>query len=195
MRRPRRLFRSSRLAAPRRTRRFAGPRTLAAGIATVTIGGLLILTGLPGDLFGRVPTLSGVISAEPRAVAVVDGNTLRLAETVVRLAGVEAPRRGASCRAANGSSYDCGTEAAAALGRLVRGERVACRLEGRDRLGLPQGRCDAGATAVNRAIVLGGWARATQGRGTRDNDDLTQAERSARAGQRGVWRGADEPFL
>lgn len=191
MRRPRRIFRSSGFGA--RSVHAAWPRTVLVGLVLVGAGALVSLTGLPSDLFGRVPSPSGVIRADEHSVAVVDGDTLRLHETVIRLMGVQAPKRGVSCRAADGHAYDCGNQAAAALGRLVRGLDVACRLDGRDPHGLPQGECDAGGTAVNRAIVASGWARATQDDDQR-GDSLAEEERQARAAMRGVWSGAGDPF-
>ena len=185
MRRPRRLFRGSGLGS-RKIPRLGWTGVIFACAAALVGGAGAILGSLSGDLFGRVPPPSGVISADPRSVAVVDGDTLRLHETVIRLHGVQAPRRGATCRGPDGADYDCGRAAAAALGRLIHGQSVACRIDGRDPHGLPQGECDAGGTEVNRAIVAAGWARA-------EEDALAEEERGARAAMRGVWRGAVEP--
>ena len=185
MRRPRRLFRGSGLSA-RTSFRPGRSALVAAGITAACFGVAALFSGSSGALFGRMPPVTGVIVADPPAVAVVDGDTLRLHETVIRLHGVQAPRRGATCRGPDGSDYDCGRAAAAELGRLVRGRSVACRLAGRDRHGLPQGECDAGGTEVNRAIVAAGWARA-------DEDGLADEERRAKAELRGVWRGLGDP--
>ena len=197
MRKPRRIFRANRLVRPHPDRRV-GFRPLAIlAVAAGIAGGAVLLTRQVQ--VAVAPPSAGLIVAGPAAVAVVDGGTLRLRETVVRLAGVEAPTRGRACRAASGASTDCGRAAADALARLVEGRTVACRLDGRDPHGLPIGNCDAagdrggaedGGGGVNRAIVAAGWARASSG-----PIDLVPEESDARSARRGMWRdGADISF-
>ena len=186
LQRPRRIFRGSRSAVP--GFRFAAllHRGLLAGLACVGIGGVVLLFGLPSDLFGRAPAPSGAVSADPQQVAVVDGDTLRLRDTVVRLNGVAAPERGRTCADGQGAGYDCGAAASAALAELVRDRRVACQLNGHDGAGLAQGVCEAGGTELNRALVAAGWARA-------DIPDLGAVEATARAGRLGLWRNGANP--
>jgi endonuclease YncB( thermonuclease family) len=141
----------------------------------------------PADLFGRVPPLDGTISAPSERVAVVDGETLRLQDTVIRLQGLAAPPRGLSCRGGDGSVSDCGGASAAALASLVRGRRVDCQLTGRDPAGLVQGVCEAAGTGLNRALITAGWARAL------DASGMADAEAEARAARRGLWRNGAMP--
>ncbi len=159
-------------------------RTVMAGLVGAGIGALVMLLALPSDLFGRVPTPSGSIRAQATDVAVIDGNTLRLQETVIRLQGVAAPPRGFSCRKADGASFDCGAAAVAALADLVRGRAILCHIAGRDVSGLTQGMCEAGDTDINRRLVADGWARARA-----DTPAFTPEENRARSDQRGLWRG------
>jgi endonuclease YncB( thermonuclease family) len=160
---------------------------VVAGLLGTAFGVVVMLFLLPSDLFGRVPPLAGTITAAPELVAVVDGETLRLREMVVRLQGIAAPPRGLSCHATDGAASDCGAEAATALAALVRGHGVACRLHGRDSAGLAQGVCDAAGTDLNRAVVTAGWARALDASGMGD------AETEARAARRGLWRDGAVP--
>jgi endonuclease YncB( thermonuclease family) len=153
-----------------------------AGVAGTIFGAVIMLFAMPTDLFGRVPPLGGTINAAPEQVAVVDGETLRLQDTVIRLQGLAAPPRGLSCRASDGSVSDCGAASATALAALVRGHGVACRLNGRDPAGLAQGRCEAAGTDLNRALVMAGWARAL------DSSGMGEAETEARGERRGLWR-------
>ena len=155
---------------------------VVAGLLGIAFGAVVMLFLLPSDLFGRVPPLSGTISAAPETVAVVDGETLRLREMVVRLQGVAAPPRGLSCHAGDGSVSDCGAAAATALAALVRDHDVACRLHGRDSAGLAQGVCEAAGADLNRTLVAEGWARAL------DASGMADAETAARAARRGLWR-------
>jgi endonuclease YncB( thermonuclease family) len=183
--RPRRIFRSGSFASGGGGWR-ARP-TVIAGLIGAIGGAALMLFSSPAVLFGRVPRLAGQLDADAPLVAVVDGQTLRLRETVIRLHGVVAPMRGQQCRAADGAAFDCGAAASEALAALVRGHAVACRLDGRDEAGFPQGHCEAGGVALNRAVVAAGWARADA-----RAPDLLADEAAARALHVGIWRAGDK---
>ena len=155
---------------------------LLAGAAGGALAVMLVVFALPSDLFGRVPPLTGTLSAQPQHVAVVDGETLLLRETVIRLLGVAAPGRGQACRA--NPATDCGAAAADALAALVRGQAVECRLNGRDQEGFALGLCEAAGVELNRAVVAAGWARAR-----RESPDFSAEEADARAAKRGLWAG------
>lgn len=178
--RPRRLF-----AAQRSHARPNGAmgRTVMAGIVGAAIGAFVVLLGLPSDLFGRVPSPSGSVSAEATRVAVVDGDTLKLHDSIIRLQGVEAPPRGRSCRRPDGTDFDCGAAAAAALGDMVRSRSIVCHLTGRDSAGFIQGMCEAGEIDLNRRLVAEGWARARA-----DVPAFSTEEHRAQTEQRGLWR-------
>lgn len=178
MRRPRRIFRSSSATA---TRGGMNP-TVLAGLLGALVGAAVILLSMPSALFGRETVLAGMVSADAPFVAVVDGGTLRLRETVIRLHGVTGPTRGQSC-SAPGGAYACGVAATEALAALVRGHPVTCRLAGRDAAGFAEGRCDAGGADVNRALVAAGWALARA-----DAADLAPDQQRARQARRGLWR-------
>jgi endonuclease YncB( thermonuclease family) len=126
--------------------------------------------------------LSGTVTVPAARVAVVDGETLLLNETIVRLFGVSAPARGQACE--GGSGQDCGAAAAAALAGLVRDRDVTCQFAGRDREGFARGVCAAAGTELNRAQVAAGWARA---RG--EAPALDDAQAGAKAARLGIWRG------
>jgi len=159
------------------------PLAVWAGLLGATLGVLVILLGAPAELFGRVPPLAGELRATPAQTAIVDGETLVLNETIIRLDGIAAPPRGQICRTPDGGQTDCGAEAAAALATLVRGRDITCRLVGRDREGFPRAICRAGEQELNRALVAAGWARARA-----DMPGLAPEEATARATGRGLWR-------
>ncbi len=159
-------------------------RTVAAGLFGALAGAFVVMLALPSDLFGRVPQPSGTVSAEPAAIAVVDGDTLRVHDTVLRLQGVAAPPRGRMCQRDDGTSFDCGAAAAAALADLVRNRRVVCQLAGRDDTGYPQAQCIAGETDINRQLVANGWAHART-----DAPTFGPEETRAHSELRGLWRG------
>lgn len=142
--------------------------------------------GVPTNLLGSAPREASV-TARPAEVQVVDGDTLRLGERVVRLDGVEAPLRGQSCAGADGRGFDCGAMAAESLARLVAERPLTCRVQRHDAFRRSLGACEADGVAVNAALVSGGWALAA-------SDELAAAEAAARAAGRGLWaRGGTPP--
>jgi endonuclease YncB( thermonuclease family) len=154
---------------------------------TVGVGGAVCLAGLvlavmSSDLFGRAPPPIGRVVADPAQIAVVDADTLRLSDRVVRLAGISVPERGQTCRDGSGQDFDCGVAAANALAALVRETPVDCQLHGSDRMGRALAVCEAGGRELNRALVDAGWARADHA-----GPDLQAAETAARSDRRGLW--------
>ncbi len=178
--RKRRIFRASALTPPHR---LPGLRpTLVAGVVAVLLAGGLVLLLRPTAPYGRMTAGGFTVTAAPAAVAVVDGETLRLAGSVVRLRGVVAPARGRVCRRGDGTSFDCGAAAAQGLARLLHDRAVTCRVAGRDQAGFPQGICVADGADLNAAVISAGWARAEPG-----VPALAAAEDAARAAGRGLW--------
>ncbi|MCR0980602.1 thermonuclease family protein [Roseomonas populi] len=158
---------------------------LAAGAAT------LVGLGGPTQLFGNSPR-EQEWAAAPADVRVVDGDTLRLSDRIVRLRGLEAPARGQACRDAAGREFDCGAGSAEALSRLLGGRGVSCRVRGRDRFGRGLGQCstlggtDAAGVELNGALVSAGWALA-------EDEGLAGMEGAARASGRGLWATGVRP--
>ena len=135
-----------------------------------------MLVGLSTDLFGRVPPGPSEIDVGPSQVIVVDGETLRLGTTIIRLSDLAAPARGEACAA----GPDCGSQATAALAALVKDQQVACQIAQHDPGERLVARCKAGGRDINAALVQGGWARAL-------SHDLEAVQSDARAHRRGLW--------
>ncbi len=183
---PRRIFRGP---GPKRGLPAIGRRIglagigLLAGMAAVLAAGLThrpAAVGLPGQ--SAPEAASGSISASASDVAVIDGNSLRLRDTVVLLQGVDAPTRGRICSDTTGAKVDCGGAAASVLAALVRDKSVECQLGGHDGLGRPFGVCQAEGVQVNEALVAAGWARASL-----HLAGLQEAQADARAHRLGLW--------
>jgi endonuclease YncB( thermonuclease family) len=114
---------------------------------------------------------------------IIDGDGLRLAGDVVRLAGIDAPERDQNC-SLDGRSYPCGRESADRLAGLIEGRQVRCEPERRDRYARLLARCSAAGVDLNRRMVETGWAV-----GYEDYEAQEQAARQARLG---LWRGQFE---
>ena len=118
---------------------------------------------------------------------VIDGDTLEVAGTTVRLFGIDAPERGQTCGAPQGE-WDCGGWSRAELARLIDGRSVRCDGVERDRYDRLVARCDAGRGDLGAAMVQNGAAIAYRAY----SHDYVYPERAARYRRRGVWRqGAD----
>jgi endonuclease YncB( thermonuclease family) len=178
--RPRRIFRSAR--APRRW-----GRTAIVGVVA-GLGAVFVALGLPSELMGSAPR-NQEWRAAPAELRIVDGDTLRLGDRMLRLYGVDAPERGQHCTDAQGALYDCGAAAAAMLARLVGERGVECRVHGRDRFGRALGVCRAGGVELNASMVAAGWALAHGS----VMPALASMEAAARTSQRGLWTGGFEP--
>ena len=153
---------------------------LAAAGGAVTLVAVASLFVRSSDAPARAPARNHV-SAVAAGLAVLDGDTLRLGDQVVRLEGISAPARGSVCHGTGQGDVDCGAAAANALASLVRGNAVDCAIHGHDDQGRPVGNCVAGGTRLSEALVRDGWARA-------DAADLRDPETLARAAGRGMWR-------
>ncbi len=181
--RKRRIFRSSGLPL-RGTAWPSIPMMLAVLGGALTVAAAIWLVLRPSQAPAR-PPVNGYVGAEANEVAVLDGDTLRVRDRVVRLAGVTAPDRGQTCHDSLGTGFDCGVAAANALAGLVQQGPVECRLHGHDEAGRPLATCSAEGAEVNRTLVAQGWARATA-----TTPALTAAEASARSARLGMWGGS-----
>jgi endonuclease YncB( thermonuclease family) len=147
-----------------------------AGLLGAAGGAALMLVGLSGDLFGRVPPGPTEIIGTPSQVIVIDGETLRLGATVIRLSDLAAPARGQACAA----GPDCGSRATAALASLVKDYTVTCHIAQHDPGERLLARCEAGGRDINATLVAIGWARAV-------SPALDPLQNDARAHRRGMW--------
>lgn len=177
---PRRIFRRAAQPAGPRLVRAALWIAFPAGLAVVGAAALPAVSGLVAARRPLPPATT--LTADAAQVAVVDGDTLRLRDTVIRLRGVAAPARGTGCGQASGAPVDCGGRASVILAGLVSHGPTECRLDGRDASGRPLGLCRSGGVEINRAVVESGWATAEP-----DQPALDVAEHAARAQRRGLW--------
>lgn len=129
--------------------------------------------------------VGAAVAAEPMAVVVVDGDSLTIGGTRVRLWGIDAPESHQFCRD-RGRLYHCGARATNHLASLIRGQPVECRAVSTDRYGRVVARCVAGGLDLGQGMVAAGWAldwREFSG------GAYSAAQRSAQRAGRGLWSG------
>ena len=120
---------------------------------------------------------------------VIDGDTISIADTRIRLWGIDAPERQQRCLGKNGDIYECGRDSAAVLSELTRGRRVECTQRDYDRYGRVVAVCRTESGELNMAMVPRGWAvDYTKYSGGRYRSDEQQARRE----QLGIWAGRFE---
>ncbi len=156
--------------------------------------GVTLRHGITGEVAlphggGSGQRSGGVVPANAAATLsgsarVVDGDTLDVGGTRVRLHGIDAPESGQRCRSA-GQAWACGREASRALAAFIGSRAVACHERDRDRYGRVVAVCRLDGRNMNAWMVAQGWALAYR----RYSLDYVQAEAAARAARRGVWRG------
>ncbi len=135
-----------------------------------------------------IATLSAPVHAaivgKPR---IIDGDTIEIAGTPIRLYGIDAPETGQTC-VADGKTWHCGTNAAFALAELIGGNWVACRIRDVDSAPHVEGVCHLAGfegPEINRRIVAAGWALADP----RTGSSYSVTESAARRAGLGIWRG------
>lgn len=112
---------------------------------------------------------------------VIDGDTLRIGSTRIRLSGIDAPELDQTCATSAGAEWSCGIEARDFVERLVRGDTLSCQRNGRDRYGRALARCTGKGADIAEAIVAAGWATAEFA--------YLGAELGARNARLGIWEG------
>ncbi|MBB5701597.1 endonuclease YncB(thermonuclease family) [Ochrobactrum daejeonense] len=120
-------------------------------------------------------------------VYVIDGDTVIMDKTHIRLKGMDAPEMEQQCERA-GRNYDCGREARNILRAKIGKSAIRCDKEGRDQYMRELSRCYLGETELNRWMVEQGWAVSY--------GDYQHEESNARRNRRGIWDGRfEQPSL
>jgi endonuclease YncB( thermonuclease family) len=118
-------------------------------------------------------------------VRVVDGDTIHLGDSRIRLHGIDAPESDQACLDPQGEPWACGDDATERLVALIGDEEVHCTQRDIDRYRRIIGECFAGETNLNAALVEEGLAFAYR----RYSMDYALLEDDAREARRGFWSG------
>lgn len=143
---------------------------------------LPLLCALTASLL--IPALAspGVLTGQ---ASVIDGDTLEIRGTRVRLHGIDAPEGRQSCQHPTRGVWRCGQQAALALDDLIARRPVQCTRRDTDRYGRMVAECSVSGTSLNRWMVRNGWATAYRQYSTSYVSD----ERQAKAERLNVWSG------
>jgi endonuclease YncB( thermonuclease family) len=153
-------------------------------VASALAAGFLLTAGALARTDSQA--VSEAITGLPR---VIDGDTLQIADTRIRLEGIDAPEASQSCKRKFFGWWACGTAATGALAKLVEGRDITCQPRGLDKYGRMLGVCFAGGQDVNAAMVRQGHAWAF----VKYSTTYVEQEALARKEAIGVWQGEAVP--
>jgi endonuclease YncB( thermonuclease family) len=117
---------------------------------------------------------------------VIDGNTLAIGATKIRLERIDAPETDQICLNAKAIRWNCGIEARDQLAAHVAGREIKCTSNGVDVYRRTLATCYLADEDLNGWMVQQGWALPY----FRQSFVYVDAAKEARAQQRGLWQGA-----
>jgi len=125
--------------------------------------------------------------------SIIDGDTLEIHGTRIRLWGMNAPESSQLCRGEDSLPYRCGAKAANDLDAFIAGRPVSCIPISLDQYGRTVATCSVGGVHLGEWLVRNGlaldWPQYSKG-----NFDTIQRE--AEHAGRGMWAGSYvEPWL
>jgi endonuclease YncB( thermonuclease family) len=139
--------------------------------------------------------LSGVASAGDFVgqASVIDGDTLEIHGTRIRLWGIDAPESSQLCRGEDSSQYRCGAVAANDLDAFIARRPVSCLPLNLDPYGRTVATCSVGGANLGEWLVRNGlaldWPQYSKGK-------YGEAQRDAERLGQGIWKGSYvEPWL
>jgi endonuclease YncB( thermonuclease family) len=130
--------------------------------------------------------MSAAQAAEPLMgrASVVDGDTIDIHGTRIRLEGIDAPESRQTCKVKDtGEVIRCGQKAAFYLSDMIGEHSVSCTEDGRDRYGRTLAHCEVAGQDVSASMVRAGWALAFR----RYSVEYVPQEDEARAAGAGIW--------
>jgi endonuclease YncB( thermonuclease family) len=117
-------------------------------------------------------------------VEIIDAATIRSGDKTLRLAGIETPKTGDTCKRLDGLAVSCQDRALSYLQLLVKGRKIACVSIPLTSDGAAEGHCRFGETDLAEQLVRQGWAKA----GALPEERIVTAELAAKRQKLGIWR-------
>jgi endonuclease YncB( thermonuclease family) len=119
--------------------------------------------------------------------SIIDGDTLEIHGTRIRLWGIDAPESSQLCRGADSNLYRCGANAANDLDTFIARRPVSCTPVSEDQYGRSVAICSVGGADLGEWLVSNGlaldWPQYSKGK-------YNSAQRDADRSGRGMWAGS-----
>lgn len=129
--------------------------------------------------FAAVPAEANILSGP---ATVVDGDTIEMTGTRIRLLGIDAPESAQQCQR-EGQPWACGTEATATLHEILASQPLECRSEGTDMYGRTLATCRNAVFDLGQEMVRRGMALPSSDA----PPEYSQAQEIARQLRYGLW--------
>ncbi|MET4418304.1 endonuclease YncB(thermonuclease family) [Bradyrhizobium sp. RT3a] len=144
----------------------------------------------PIPLFAAPQPLASERIGEP---SIIDGDTLDIHGSRIRLSGIDAPESSQFCRGEDSLPFRCGAKAANDLSAFIARRPVTCVPVSLDQYGRTVATCSIGGIDLADWLVRNGlaldWPRYSSGK-------YGSAQRDAEGAGRGMWAGSFvEPWL
>jgi endonuclease YncB( thermonuclease family) len=128
------------------------------------------------------------LPADPNGQAsIIDGDTLEIHGTRIRLWGIDAPESSQLCRGEDSLPYRCGARAANDLDAFIARRPVSCTPISLDQYGRTVATCSVNDTDLGNWLVRSGlaldWPQYSKGK-------YAVAQRDAERAGRGIWAGS-----
>lgn len=146
-------------------------------IIALSLGALTAISPFPAsakDIIGRA--------------SVIDGDTIEIHGTRIRLFAIDAVESSQSCTTFSGQRWPCGRNSALALADLIGSRPVACEPLDRDRYGRIVARCFSAGQDIAAWSVANGWAQAW----ARYSTEYLHLQAQAESRGLGIWSGTFE---
>jgi endonuclease YncB( thermonuclease family) len=118
--------------------------------------------------------------------SIIDGDTLEIHGTRIRLWGIDAPESHQLCRSNDSERYRCGQRAANDLDAFISRRAVECIEVDRDRYGRAVAVCTVAGVDIAEWLVKNGlaldWPKYSKG-------DYAAVQNDAKRAERGIWSG------
>ncbi len=166
---------------------IAGFAAIAAAVIAVGLIGGIVWLAAPS--VGRLATgvATPLAPSEPikgKAVSLT-GDSMRIGENIVLLAGIESPEAKQSCKDKRGRSWRCGRSALNALRRITGSKTIVCTVKSTDTTGRKVADCLAGDKNIAVELVRKGHVFAKSGLFS----SYSGQEDIARKARAGIWQG------
>jgi endonuclease YncB( thermonuclease family) len=157
-------------------------------LGALVLAGALALSIAGGN---RLDARPGIVAAGNVSgiATVIDGDTIAVGETRIRLEGIDAPEAAQSCGRRWFGTWACGRAAADELAKLLGRQTVVCENKGTDKYGRMLGICFVNGVDMNAEMVRRGYAWAF----VKYSTSYVSVEAEAKASKAGVWQGDAQP--
>lgn len=119
---------------------------------------------------------------------VLDGDSIRVGRSEVRLFGIDAPEYSQTCFNEKKMEYACGQVSRDFLINLAGGKKVECLYAQKDKYDRYLGKCYVGEVSINEEIIRNGMGVIYNF--TESDEKMDELEKEAKDKKIGIWKGA-----